>query len=69
MIIRLFQILFFIFLIYLVLGIVKFIFRLGRTTAEINSRLDDKKREARSKNRTGKNGGVIELDKDQYKVE
>lgn len=69
MIIRLFQILFFIFLIYLVLGIVKFIFRLGRTTAEINSRLDDKKREDRSKNRTGKNGGVIELDKDQYKVE
>ena len=69
MIIRLFQILFFIFLIYLVLGIVKFIFRLGRTTAEINSRLDEKKKEARSKGRTGKNSEVIELDKDQYKVE
>lgn len=69
MIIRLFQMLFFVFLIYLVLGIVKFIFRLGRTTAEINSRLDEKKREARGKSRGEKNNGVIELDKDQYKVE
>ena len=69
MIIRLFQMLFFVFLIYLVLGIVKFIFRMGRTTAEINSRLDEKKREARGKSRGKKNDEIIELDKDQYKVE
>lgn len=69
MIIRLFQMLFFVFLIYLVLGVVKFIFRVGRTTAEINSRLDEKKREGRSKSKVGKGGEVIELDKDQYKVE
>ncbi|MFA5519615.1 MAG: hypothetical protein WDA74_10210 [Spirochaetota bacterium] len=69
MIIRLFQMLFFVFLIYLVLGIVKFIFRVGKTTAEINSRLDERKKKAYNKGKAGKNGGVIELDKDQYKVE
>jgi len=69
MIARLFQILFFIFLIYLVIGVVKFIFRLGKTTAELNSRLDEKKREARGRGRTGSKDAVIELDRDQYKVE
>lgn len=65
---RLFQILFFIFLIYLVIGVVKFIFRLGKTTAELNSRLDEKKKESRG--RSGRrNDDVIELDRDQYKVE
>ena len=43
---KLFQMIFFVFLIYLVLGIVKFIFRVGKTTAEINSRLDEKKKNA-----------------------
>lgn len=66
---KLFQMIFFVFLIYLVLGIVKFIFRVGKTTAEINSRLDEKKKNAYGKGKAGKNGGVIELDKDQYKVE
>ena len=68
---RLFQILFFVFLVYLVIGVVKFIFRLGRTTAELNSRLDEKKRSARSREgRTGeKENDIIELDRDQYKVE
>jgi type III secretory pathway component EscU len=71
MIARLFQILFFVFLIYLVIGVVKFIFRLGKTTAELNSRLDEKKRDARSRGGRGgnKKDDVIELDRDQYKVE
>ncbi len=68
---RLFQILFFVFLVYLVIGVVKFIFRLGRTTAELNSRLDEKKRGARSSRGSSgnKENDIIELDRDQYKVE
>jgi len=69
MIARIFQIIFFIFLIYLVIGAVKFIFRLGRTTADLNSRLDEKTRSYKSSRRDSRGNEIIELDKDQYKVE
>lgn len=69
MIARLFQIIFFIFLIYLVIGVVKFIFRLGRTTADLNRKLDEESRNARSHRRDRRGNEIIELDKDQYKVE
>jgi len=69
MIVRLFQIIFFIVLIYIVIGVVKFIFRLGRTTAELNSKLDEKRRNDAGKSRDRKGNEIIELNKDQYKVE
>jgi len=69
MIIRVFQIIFFAVLIYIVIGVVKFIFRLGRTTAELNSKLDEKNRNAAGNRRDIKGNEIIELDKDQYKVE
>ena len=69
MIVRVFQIIFFVVLIYIVIGVVKFIFRLGRTTAELNSKLDEKSRNAAGNRRDRKENEIIELNKDQYKVE
>ena len=67
MIARLLQILFFIFIIYLVIGVVKFIFRVGRATGELNRSIHEKNRENRKEG--PRKNGIIELDKDQYKVE
>lgn len=69
MIARIFQIIFFIFLIYLVIGVVKFIFRLGRSTADLNRKLDEKTRSYQGNRRDSRGNEIIELDKDQYKVE
>ncbi len=69
MIARVFQIIFFVVLIYIVIGVVKFIFRLGRTTAELNSKLDEKSRNAAGNRGDRKGNEIIELNKDQYKVE
>lgn len=69
MIVKLFQIIFFVVLIYIVIGVVKFIFRLGRTTAELNSKLDEKRRNDSGNSRDRKGNEIIELNKDQYKVE
>ncbi|HOP62508.1 MAG TPA: hypothetical protein PK358_07505 [Spirochaetota bacterium] len=61
------------FLVFFVIGMVvwtliKLIFHLGRTSGQLNNKFDDMQ-----KNRTGKGAGrkgkVIELDRDQYKVE
>lgn len=69
MIARLLQIIFFIFLIYLVIGVVKFIFKLGRTTADLNRKLDEKSKNSHGNRRDRRGNEIIELDKDQYKVE
>jgi hypothetical protein len=63
-----FRLIFFIFLGYLILKILKFIFLIGKTTGEFKKKAD----EMNGKDRTsghGKKENVIELDKNQYKVE
>jgi len=61
----LFRLLFFIFIGYIVL---KLIFQIGKTAGEFNQRVDDMNR-SKNSSRSGRKGDIIELDKDQYKVE
>ena len=64
----LFRLLFFILIGYIVFKLLRLIFQIGRTAGEFNQRVDEMNR---SKKNSGsdKKGNVIELDKDQYKVE
>lgn len=65
---RLFSFLFYIIVAYLVWGMIKFIFNMGRTSAEFNRRVDEaKKASDRGNKKSGRD--VIELNRDQYKVE
>lgn len=68
MILRLLGIFIFFIIGFMVWSILKLIFQLGRTSGELG-----KKYEELHKNRSGRNDGkkgkVIELDRDQYKVE
>ena len=61
---RIFIILFFVFVGYITFKILKFIFKLGQATNEFNNRVNEM-----NKSRYNKNDNVIELDKNQYKVE
>ena len=64
----LFRLLFFIFIGYIVLKLLKLIFQIGKTAGEFNQRVDEMNR-SKNSSKSGKKGDVIELDKDQYKVE
>ena len=64
----LFRLLFFIFIGYIVFKLLRLIFQIGRTTGEFNRRVDEMNR-SKNSSRSGKKGDVIELDKNQYKVE
>lgn len=52
----------------MVWNILKLVFQVGRTSGELNRKYEDMQRE-RSGNGDRKKGKVIELDRDQYKVE
>ncbi|PKL17391.1 MAG: hypothetical protein CVV49_11285 [Spirochaetae bacterium HGW-Spirochaetae-5] len=65
---RFFSLIFFIFIGYITWKLIKFIFKVGKTAGEFNQRVDEMNR-SRQSSRSGKKGDVIELDKNQYKVE
>ena len=65
---RLFSLIFFIIMGYIILKLLKLIFQVGKTAGEFNQRIDEINRSKKASGR-GKNGSVIELDKNQYKVE
>ena len=65
---RLFSFLFYIIIAYFVWGMIKLIFNMGRTSAEFSRRVDDaKKASSQANKKSGRD--VIELNRDQYKVE
>jgi len=64
---RFFSLIFFIFIGLIILKILKLIFQIGKTAGEFNQRVDEMNRSKNS--HAEKKGNVIELDKDQYKVE
>jgi len=61
---RLFSILFFIIVGYITFKLLKFIFKAGQATNEFNHRVNEM-----NKSESNKKDKVIELDKNQYKVE
>ena len=63
-ILRLFSFLFFIVVGYIIFKLLKLIFKAGQATNEFNHRVNDMNRA-----RSGKKDKIIELDKNQYKVE
>ena len=65
---RILSLLFFILIGYLILKLLKFIFLIGKTTGEFNRKAEEMNRN-RGTSGSGKKGDVIELDKNQYKVE
>ena len=65
---RLFSFLMYIIVAYIVFALIRTIFNMGKTAGEFNRRVDEMNRTKRENNsRRGKD--VIELDRDQYKVE
>ena len=65
---RLFSFLFYIFVAYIVFTLIKLIFNVGKTAGEFNRRVDDMKQASHEKTKKADNG-VIELKRDDYKVE
>lgn len=65
---RLFSLLFYIFVAYIVFSLIKVIFNLGKTAGEFNRRVDDMKKSP-DENIKKAGSGTIELKRDQYKVE
>lgn len=65
---RLFSFLFYIVVAYFVWSMIKLIFNMGRSTAEFSRRVDEAKK-ASSQGRKKSDRDVIELNRDQYKVE
>ncbi len=65
---KFFSLIFFIFIGFITLKILKLIFQVGKTAGEFNQRVDEMNR-SKNKSSAEKKGSVIELDKDQYKVE
>ena len=61
---RIFTFLFFILIGYITFKILKFIFKAGQATNEFNRRVNEM-----NKSKSSKKDNVIELDKNQYKVE
>lgn len=52
----------------MVWSILKLIFQLGRTSGDLNRKFEEMQKNRSGRN-DGKKGKVIELDRDQYKVE
>lgn len=65
---RFFSLIFFIIIGYITWTLIKLIFKVGKTAGEFNQRVDEMNR-SRQSPRSDKKGDVIELDKNQYKVE
>lgn len=65
---RLFSLIFFIVIGYVILKLLKLIFQVGQTAGEFNKRVDEMNRSKKTSAKE-KKGSVIELDKNQYKVE
>lgn len=65
---RIISLLFFIFMGYIVLKLLKLVFQVGKTAGEFNRRMDQMNQSQKTSGRA-KKGSVIELDKNQYKVE
>jgi len=65
---RFFSLIFFIFIGYIILKLMRLIFQVGRTAGEFNQRVDEMNRSKKSSG-SEKKGDVIELNKNQYKVE
>lgn len=53
---------------FMVWGVLRLIFQLGRTSGELGRKFEDMQKN-KSGRGDGKKGKVIELDRDQYKVE
>lgn len=53
---------------YIIFKLLKLIFQIGKTAGEFNKRVDEMNRSKKTSG-SGKKDKVIELDKDQYKVE
>jgi len=66
---RLLGLVFFFIIGFFVWSLLKLIFQLGRTSGEINRKFEEMNRAKSDKNSGNKKGKVIELDRDQYKVE
>lgn len=65
---RLFSFLFYIIIAYFVWSLIKLIFNMGRSTAEFKHRVDEAGKNSSKRNqKSGRD--VIELNRDQYKVE
>jgi|GEM_PF-2245958 len=73
MILKLIQIIFFIIVIYVLINFIKLVFKVGKSASEINRKIDEMNKNKRSGSSAKRNNrqkdGVIELDKNQYKVE
>lgn len=65
---RLFSFLMYIIVAYIVFALIKTIFNMGKTAGEFNRRVDEMNRTKRD-NSAKRGKDVIELDRDQYKVE
>jgi hypothetical protein len=68
MILRLLGIFVFFIIGFMVWSILKLIFQLGRTSGDLGRKFEDMQKKKSNRN-DGKKGKVIELDRDQYKVE
>lgn len=67
---QLFKILFFVFLIYLLYNLVRFVIGIGRMARDSKKKNEEIRENMRRDDSGTKRGkGIIELDKDQYKVE
>jgi len=53
---------------YIILKFLKLIFQVGKTAGEFNQRVDEMNRSKKNSG-SSKKGDIIELDKNQYKVE
>ncbi|HOP28268.1 MAG TPA: hypothetical protein P5120_04190 [Spirochaetota bacterium] len=68
MILRLLGIFVFLIIGFMVWSILKLIFQLGRTSGELGKKFEEMQKDKSGRN-SGRKGKVIELDRDQYKVE
>lgn len=64
---KFFSLILFIMIGYFIWKLIKLIFQIGRATGEFNRKYEEMKGSGR--NGSGEKGSVIELDKNQYKVE
>ncbi len=65
-----FKLLFFLFIGYIIFNLLRFVFYLGKGVQEGKKRFSNIDRNDRQENVKGRNNkDIIELDKDQYKVE
>ncbi len=73
MILKLIQFIFLIVIVYVLVSFIRIIFSIGKSAGEINRKIDEINRNRQSGKKgsagNGSDNSVIELDKNQYKVE